>query len=98
MDQAFVVAEPRTHGGSPRIYAGEERFSAPKTRPTLKCALALGSSEFTRFILQLGPNLRHDESQRDKNPRELLAVLYCTLSVKLIGCVVPPPEAITATV
>ena len=29
---AFVAAEAHEHGGSPRIYAGEERFSAPKTR------------------------------------------------------------------
>ncbi len=28
----FVAAEPRTYGGSPRIYAGEVRFSAPKNR------------------------------------------------------------------
>jgi hypothetical protein len=30
---AFVAAEPRHNGGSPRIYSGEERFSAPKTPP-----------------------------------------------------------------
>ena len=27
---AFVAAEPRNYGGNPRIYAGEERFSAPR--------------------------------------------------------------------
>src|SRR5208283_3004640 len=29
-------------GGSPRIYAGEERFSAPKNRRLSRCALAPG--------------------------------------------------------
>ncbi len=32
----------RFSGGSPRIYAGEERFSAPKQAPFLIYALALG--------------------------------------------------------
>jgi hypothetical protein len=27
---AFIAAEPRRRGGSPRIYSGEERFSAPE--------------------------------------------------------------------
>ena len=33
MALAFVAAEPQNHGGSPRIYAGKERFSAPKKVP-----------------------------------------------------------------
>jgi hypothetical protein len=43
-DRAFVAAEPRKHGGSPCIHAGEERFSAPKKRRQKRCALALGTS------------------------------------------------------
>ena len=36
------------HGGSPQIYSGEERFSAPKMRRILQCALALGTSRLAR--------------------------------------------------
>jgi len=31
-NSAFAAAKPRCHGGSSRIYSGEERFSAPKQR------------------------------------------------------------------
>jgi hypothetical protein len=41
---AFVAAEPQNYGESPRIYAGEEHFSAPKKSRHVCCALALGIS------------------------------------------------------
>src|ERR1700690_347427 len=44
----FIAAEPRHHRGSPRIYSGEERFSAPKQRQLYPCALALGTSSAAR--------------------------------------------------
>src|SRR5271154_7142310 len=43
-------AEPANHGGSPRIYSGEERFSAPIAGSLYLCALALGTSEPHRAV------------------------------------------------
>src|SRR6202041_2139170 len=41
---AFAAELPQKHGGSLRIYAGEERFGAPPPPLHIKAALALGSS------------------------------------------------------
>src|ERR1700690_2380378 len=45
---AFVAAEPRNHGGSPRIHSGGGRFSAPINGCQSRCALALGTFPPTR--------------------------------------------------
>ena len=44
VNSVFIVAEPRRPGGSPHIYVGEERFSAPKKLRRERGALALGTS------------------------------------------------------
>jgi hypothetical protein len=48
----FVAAVPQKHGGSPRIYSGEERFSVPEKAALNQGALALGVNIFDPPILQ----------------------------------------------
>jgi hypothetical protein len=47
---AFVAAEPQKHGGSPRIYSGEERFSAPEKsrRTSMRSSAGPGQRRFRR--------------------------------------------------
>jgi len=40
-----VAAEPRRHGGSPCIYAGEKRFSAPEQAPPIGSGLMIQPGE-----------------------------------------------------
>ena len=56
---AIIAAEPRHHGGSPRIYSGEDRFSVPKKRRLTECALALGSLKLGDRAFESDPKLRH---------------------------------------
>src|SRR5271154_4826497 len=39
---AFGAAEPQKHGSSPRIYSGEERFSAPEKRHLMSRRFSAG--------------------------------------------------------
>jgi len=47
---ASIAAEPRRHGGSPRIHSGEERFSAPiRRRLSGPCCQVLGAYKCGRL-------------------------------------------------
>ena len=79
---ASVAAEPRRHGSSPRIYAGEECFSAPKKRRLALRALALaphkgrgsppatGPHPPTRRRITKPPPATSPEKRRSKRNRD----------------------------
>jgi hypothetical protein len=73
-------------GGSPRIHAGEERFSAPKKRPLYRCSLAmglLGNPPATTFhcVLLRDQNTTSRKPQLLRNPAKALISLQRRVSM-----------------
>ena len=70
-------------GSSPRIYAGEERVSAPAKAPSCRCALALAAVSRSSARLQLRPI----RSMPKQNPTRSLCYSPVT---EYAGMAIPP--------